>query len=97
FHVTGVQTCALPISTLESLAKMFPNLLEVQTDISFNKQVVKSFTHHYMRAAGKNMSDQELEQMLSAMQANQQIQRDGDMFKLSKIGRASCRERVWVV
>lgn len=70
-------------TTLESLAKMFPNLLEVQTNISFNKQVVKTFTHHYMRAAGKNMSDQELEQMLSAMQANQQIQRDGDVFKLS--------------
>lgn len=70
-------------STLQSLAKMFPNLLEMQTDISFNKQVVKTFTHHYMRAAGKNMSDQELEQMLGAMQANQQIQRDGDVFKLS--------------
>ena len=38
---------------------------------------------NYLNAAGKSMSDQELEQMLSAMQSNQQIQRDGDEFKLS--------------
>jgi hypothetical protein len=39
--------------------------------------------NNYMNAAGKSMSDQELEQILSAMQSNQQIQRDGDEFKLS--------------
>ena len=39
--------------------------------------------NNYMNAAGKSISDQELEQMLSAMQSNQQIQRDGDegLFK----------------
>jgi hypothetical protein len=70
-------------TTVEGLAKMFPSLLEVQTDVSFNKQVVKTIMNNYMNAAGKSMSDQELEQMLSAMQSNQQIQRDGDEFKLS--------------
>ncbi len=70
-------------TTVEGLAKMFPSLLEVQTDVSFNKQVVKTIMNNYMNAAGKSMSDQELEQILSAMQSNQQIQRDGDEFKLS--------------
>ena len=70
-------------TTLEGLAKMFPSLLEAQTDVSFNKQVVKTMMNNYMRAAGKSMSDQELEQMLSAMQSSQQIHRDGDEFKLS--------------
>ena len=70
-------------TTVEGLAKMFPSLLEMQTDVSFNKQVVKTIMNNYMNAAGKSMSDQELEQILSAMQSNQQIQRDGDEFKLS--------------
>lgn len=70
-------------TTVEGLAKMFPSLLEVQTDVSFNKQVVKTIMNNYMNAAGKSISDQELEHMLSAMQSNQQIQRDGDEFKLS--------------
>ena len=70
-------------TTIEGLIKMFPSLLEMQTDVSFNKQVVKTIMNNYMNAAGKSISDQELEQMLSAMQSNQQIQRDGDEFKLS--------------
>ena len=70
-------------TTVEGLAKMFPSLVEVQTDVSFNKQVVKTIMNNYLNAAGKSMSDQELEQILSAMQSNHQIQRDGDEFKLS--------------
>lgn len=70
-------------TTLEGLAKMFPSLLEMQTEVSFNKQVVKTIMNHYLKTSQKTMSDQELEQLLSNMQSKQQIQRDGDELKLS--------------
>ncbi len=44
-------------TTVEGLAKMFPSLLEMQTDVSFNKQVVKTIMNNYMNAAGKSMSE----------------------------------------
>src|SRR5690606_40894734 len=78
FHVTGVQTCALPISTL---AREYKPLGKVQENLALQTE----FARKMFDIAVKGAQD-------SASTARQST---SDAVKI-KIGRASCRERVWI-
>jgi len=65
-------------SSLESLVKMAPSLLEYQANLEYDKQIMKN----YLQQGGKTLSDQELEQMLNSMQQTLQAKREGDILKI---------------
>src|SRR5690606_41190889 len=91
FHVTGVQTCALPIlpvGTYGTVKAMAPNeLLEI------GSQIVLGNTFHLWLRPGTEII-QAHNGLHGFMQWNKPILTDSGGFQVFKIGRASCRERV---
>src|SRR5690606_40786350 len=90
FHVTGVQTCALPIYRLGRALlhdSAFPQHDDAGGDLA----------HH-----GEVVADEQVTQSETLAQVHEEVQhlrlhRDverGDRL-VGEIGRASCRERVW--
>src|SRR5690606_40695025 len=91
FHVTGVQTCALPI---------FTGFLKL-TKFRLGSLVVFSAVITYITVASSVSWIQVLALSLGGLLVtsaangfNQIIEKDLDKL-MDKIGRASCRERVW--
>src|SRR5690606_39525544 len=84
FHVTGVQTCALPISVLhcrDVLPDSIPDL-GVRTRMARSKTSAEWLKEH--------VDD------IYVQKAQQDGYRTRASYKLlEQIGRASCRERVW--
>src|SRR5690606_40786428 len=86
FHVTGVQTCALPIlkfqynkTSLQSLGKQLKVRERALPTLKNKESALRS---EVKRAKDRAAAlEQELEQELG---------------RYDEIGRASCRERVWV-
>src|SRR5690606_39952806 len=80
FHVTGVQTCALPIC-MAVQSRVFP-LVEVEhgTDWRFTIDPEHVPVQDYIRAQGRfrHLTDEQIRHISDAVE----------------IGRASCRERV---
>src|SRR5207302_4153311 len=88
FHVTGVQTCALPISGNGC-----------ESELAENKMIVCEFCLNYSEAGTcrlglnipKGMKCREFAPGIEKFCANPE-----DFVSARQIGRASCRERVWV-
>src|SRR5690606_39396186 len=93
FHVTGVQTCALPIYGTEYRSasgmpgpKYWQNAVDYKISAQLNDQtneITATVTLEYT-----NNSPDELDFIW--------LQLDQNMFSQEEIGRASCRERVEV-
>src|SRR5690606_40920988 len=92
FHVTGVQTCALPISyPLKAMSSAvigagvgwFTTFVNRHVPKSYDCRDSKREMEQYLRAKG--FSPSETVGMMTAAQLTDGV----------KIGRASCRERVW--
>src|SRR5436309_11601230 len=89
FHVTGVQTCALPI--LPALRQLGDSLAHKALEFD---DVVKSGRTHLMDAVPVTLGQ---EFAGYAAQVRQGVERiEGTLERLGQIGRASCRERGWV-
>src|SRR5690606_40078962 len=74
FHVTGVQTCALPISEIYKI-------VDVKMNKSYNS-IWDDYKYMINYKDGDDMSKCKI---------------DRDLFdEVCEIGRASCRERVWI-
>src|SRR5690606_41193516 len=90
FHVTGVQTCALPIFTVDELADRFGigrRTLERRFKKATNNTVIE-----YIQRVKIEASKKELE--TSRKTVNEVMYEVGYTdTKAFKIGRASCRER----
>src|SRR5690606_41198749 len=87
FHVTGVQTCALPISTVQANEPVSVNdlLNLVQQGQARDDQEFKQ------RMARFNQSKTEQDRMVADAQAERS--RLEQLSAQKEIGRASCRER----
>src|SRR5690606_40703296 len=94
FHVTGVQTCALPIYSSSPLLELralqhFLRLLEVRRELVADRlrqerqQVVAD---QEQRDCGRRLESRNVETRM--------VTRPAPMVR--EIGRASCREREWV-
>src|SRR5690606_40128032 len=93
FHVTGVQTCALPISTLSAQQALASLMGLVMASSGFPKTAVfRPMARFHLPFS----SESETAYRVAAMYlvAQHFAHRDGAPSDL-KIGRASCRERVW--
>src|SRR5690606_40486670 len=86
FHVTGVQTCALPISATGRLSSINPNLQNIPIRTARGREIRKAFVprdeDHVLLSADYSQIELRLMAAFS-----------GDESML-EIGRASCRERV---
>ena len=70
-------------STLMSMVKMMPSLMEYKADIQFDKNMISRIMNNYLQKGGISMSDQEIESMLSTMQSSGQVKREGNIMKMS--------------
>src|SRR5207302_6919630 len=91
FHVTGVQTCALPIYKQHcdlDLTKIFP------ANDSRDPKLVDSWNWDLYVKTAEQLHKAGFPVGLPMGQTSDAIDWVGALFQ---IGRASCRERVWVV
>src|SRR5690606_40762714 len=88
FHVTGVQTCALPILAAEQLAirEVWVGCDTFRRTLNFGLQEVQRVRVPVGELAALNIVGEIAKQ---ACARNRSIE-------YSEIGRASCRERVWI-
>src|SRR5690606_41525113 len=80
FHVTGVQTCALPILAVTN-DKVFPKLLDAVRENCEDR--FEDVEHEALQAEGQRLIMADICARLSFL------------LWLYQIGRASCRERAW--
>ena len=64
--------------SITGFVQMVPSLLDFSADIQFDKALLKAMMNNYLQNAGRSMSDQEVENMIQAMQQQGQVQRDGN-------------------
>src|SRR5690606_39431529 len=95
FHVTGVQTCALPIwisICFSTGPQMFSRWVLTMPLGLFNVSWVNHIAH---KNFSKKMTEI-LEQTVPELGENLFVDFGKHTHMLTKIGRASCRERVWI-
>src|SRR5690606_39793910 len=86
FHVTGVQTCALPISTHTQITShLRPGELRDGAALAARDQMLRALNDEHEGAS-----------TMSTTAASAPIQREAVRPFGWQIGRASCRERGWV-
>src|SRR5690606_40279250 len=93
FHVTGVQTCALPISSLVTLHNFAkdPKQVRLRLREGGSERLVNVFVK------GDFQPDAQGEFQIPLSGYGYLWLREGGADRvLEQIGRASCRERVWV-
>ncbi|MDV2468819.1 DUF945 family protein [Acinetobacter chinensis] len=64
--------------SIAGFVQMVPSLLDFSADIQFDKALLKAMMNNYLQNAGRSMSDQEVENMIQAMQQQGQVQREGN-------------------
>src|SRR5690606_39884843 len=90
FHVTGVQTCALPISEALPDPESTPSILGVEAERTRAREAVAAVAAELQkRADAAGGSAQEV------LEAQAMIAEDPTLQDEVEIGRASCRERGW--
>src|SRR5690606_39370157 len=90
FHVTGVQTCALPISS-DVLALSYKSLQELLSEYADAQILYREIiTAHHIRLL-KKMSEAHRQTTQERYLELKQLHPD---IELIEIGRASCRERM---
>src|SRR5207302_6564830 len=90
FHVTGVQTCALPIS-----APRYRPLFVVSSkgDVTSKPPEADTEAQERRRRSREKLRQQLKEGKLEERDVEVEVQQQG--FPMLEIGRASCREREW--
>src|SRR5690606_41207386 len=89
FHVTGVQTCALPISDKPGVATA-PG--QAQTDEEKVRALHQELSERFAKFDRTILSETEKVRQDDAASGNRGFS-DRDPFQKGEIGRASCRER----
>src|SRR5207302_7319268 len=92
FHVTGVQTCALPISSIHDGDGAHGLSIVIARSEATKQSTLTSLRDGLLRSARNDGIKCNL-----APLAGRGPRRSAAKYRGEEIGRASCRERVWIV
>src|SRR5690606_39534514 len=90
FHVTGVQTCALPIFRLHNPARNAPRFHRLALCLSDSRSLAE------IALAPRDKTGGRIPAQIHAGKLPAAFVDLAVVGEVSEIGRASCRERVWV-
>lgn len=69
--------------SLAAFAKMLPNLLSFKANLAFDKNIYRTVMNSYAQAStGKMLTEPDIEQAFSSLEASGQAKRDGDQLKM---------------
>ncbi|OTG90770.1 DUF945 family protein [Acinetobacter sp. ANC 3813] len=69
--------------SLSAFAKMLPNLLSFKANLAFDKNIYRTVMNSYAQAStGKMLTEPDIEQAFSSLEASGQAKRDGDQLKM---------------
>src|SRR5204862_6007277 len=94
-YVTGVQTCALPICPMLHAIGPGPKLRQVG-DLGYARDVAERLPQRVVRHTENQRMVAGLERLVGAQRFVAGTRTLGLGAALPEIGRASCRERVWI-
>src|SRR5207302_3936012 len=96
FHVTGVQTCALPICRARAVGKASDARMasgDGSKAAAFDRMKRKVAHSEAVSQAKSEIAGDNLDDRLAALEKEDRI----EQLLAEQIGRASCRERRWLV
>lgn len=69
--------------SLAAFAQMLPNLLSFKANLAFDKNIYRTVMNNYAQAStGKMLTEPDIEQAFSSLEASGQAKRDGDQLKM---------------